>query len=410
MTTSTNTNTNINTKATKSSPIRIGLVGAAGRSGTLGPLASSVGFEITALCDINEEGLARAQQQFKAKKTFTDYSDMLDSGEIDAVIVGTPMQLHVEQSIAALEHDIHVLSEVTAAVTVEQCKELVACVEKSSAVYMMAENSNYLRPNMFINSLVEAGLFGEVYYAEGEYLHELKALFEETPWRRKWQSGVHGVTYPSHSLGPILQWFKGDRVTRVCCAESGSHYADPRGDKYACDTAVMLAQTAAGRLIKLRMDIVSDRPQSLANYQLQGTDGAYESSRGGPGDLGKLWLKSHCSTKEHWLELDTLMNQSAFAEFLPAGWRDATLKDILKTAGHGGSDYFIFEEFAKTIRGEIPCPIDIHQALDMTLPGIVSEQAVLRNEWVEVPDSRQWVSGGNADNVGNAGGGGVGGR
>ena len=33
-------------------------------------------------------------------------------------------------------------------------------------------------------SLVAEGLFGEVYYAEGEYLHELKALNVETPWRR----------------------------------------------------------------------------------------------------------------------------------------------------------------------------------------------------------------------------------
>ena len=40
---------------------------------------------------------------------------------------------------------------------------------------MMAENCNYDRSNVLVAELVRQGLFGEVYYAEGEYLHELKA-------------------------------------------------------------------------------------------------------------------------------------------------------------------------------------------------------------------------------------------
>ena len=46
----------------------------------------------------------------------------------------------------------------------------------------------------------------------------------------------------------------------------------------------MLCKTAKGALIKIRVDMLSDRPHAMNNHQLQGTDGAYESGRGGPGD------------------------------------------------------------------------------------------------------------------------------
>ena len=80
---------------------------------------------------------------------------------------------------------------------------------------MMAENYTYIRSNVLVRELVRRGLFGTTYYAEGEYLHELKGLNEVTRWRRTWQTGVAGVTYGSHSLGPILQWMPGDRVVSV---------------------------------------------------------------------------------------------------------------------------------------------------------------------------------------------------
>ena len=40
----------------------------------------------------------------------------------------------------------------------------------------------------------------QVYYAEGEYLHDVKALAVATPWRRHWQLGIRGLTYCSESM------------------------------------------------------------------------------------------------------------------------------------------------------------------------------------------------------------------
>jgi predicted dehydrogenase/ribosomal protein S18 acetylase RimI-like enzyme len=266
----------------------------------------------------------------------------------------------------------------------------VLASRKSNAIYMMAENYTYLKPNVLVRELARQGLFGVVYYAEGEYLHELKQLNETTPWRRQWQTGVDGVTYGTHSLGPILQWMPGDRVVRLSCEGSGHHYRDPRGDPYHDDTAVMLCKTARGVLIKIRVDMLSDRPHAMANYQLQGTDGCYESGRGGPGDRGKLWLRA-LSSEMRWHDVDALLADPAFAEkHLPEIWRHPPPEAV--RAGHGGGDFFEVRDFLDAVRGNAPCPIGIHEAMDMTLPGLISQQSIAHGGgWLDVPDSRSWT-------------------
>ena len=338
---------------------------------------------IHALCDVAEDALREAAQELGPAELHASYEDMLESAEIDAVIIATPMHLHAPQAMQALARGMHVLSEVTAAVSLDQCRELVSACKAAKSVYMMAENVNYTKPNVLVKALVERGLFGELYYAEGEYLHELKDLNERTPWRRVWQTGVRGITYGTHSLGPILNWMSGDRIVRVSCEGSGSHYVDPRGDHYHDDTSVMLAKTARGALIKVRVDMISERPSGMCTYQLQGTKGVYESARR-LGGVHRIWLKDLHEDKEAWHELSELE-----ADYLPDIWRKPSEEAV--KAGHGGGDYFVILDFIGAVTGEAPCPIGIHEAMDMTVPGLISQQSIERGgEWLGVPDTREW--------------------
>jgi predicted dehydrogenase len=356
---------------------------------------------VRAVCDVNTGELEAARQRLGAELAFADFEEMLEKGGIDAVIVGTPMPFHVPQSIAALRQGIHVLSEVPAAVSVQECMELAAACEASDAVYMMGENFTYLRPNVMVREMARRGEFGEVYYAEGEYIHELKGLNEITRWRRKWQTGIDGVTYGTHSLGPILQWFEGQRVESVCCAGSGHHYRDPRGDFYENqDSCVMLCRMSGGGLVKIRIDMLSDRPHNMAHYVLQGTLGSYESGRcvsdpnivflrsRYPGDA--LYDDNHdFAPKDAWEDLETL-----HATFLPDWYKEH--EEIALRAGHGGGDYFEILDFIDAIDGRRPCPIGIHQAMDMTLPGLISQRSVQQGgKWLNVPDSRKWTEPGS---------------
>lgn len=366
--------------------LNVGIAGAAGRGGSLRiALDGHPHARIHALCDANAEALRQVAQDFGTAETYVDYEEMLSSSQLDAVILGTPMPAHAGQAIQALRQGLHVLSEVTAAVSLEECRRLVAAQMQTDALYMLSENAIYTKPNMLIRSLAEQGLFGTIYYAEGEYLHELRDLNELTPWRRRWQTGVDGITYGTHSLGPILQWMPGDRVARVCCAGSGHHYRDPRGVLYENqDSCVMLAKTERDALIKIRVDMLSNRPHGMFNYALQGTEGAYESSRS-PEQRHRIWLSAMNPADRNWSDLTELEER-----FLPEPWRNPPAQAL--AAGHGGADYFVVRDFIASVRGEKPCPLDIHAALDMTLPGLISQDSIRQGgAWLEVPDSRNWI-------------------
>lgn len=370
--------------------LNIGIVGAAGRGASFrAPFDAHPRARIHAVCDLRADALQEAAQKLGASETYTDYSEMLDRSEIDAVVIGTPMQFHAPQAIMALERGIHVLSEVTAGISVQECQALVQATNRSRAVYMMAENYTYVKSVVLVKELVRRGLFGQVYYAEGEYLHELKELNEVTRWRRRWQTGIDGITYGTHSLGPILQWFsagqpKPDRVVRVCCEGSGHHYRDPRGAHYENqDSCVMLCKTRQEALIKIRIDMLSERPHAMHNHVLQGTQGAFESARV-PGQEHKIWLADLCPDRNTWIDLADLET-----DYLPDPWRNPP-PEALK-AGHGGGDYFEVLDFIDSIVEGTPPPIGIHEAMDMTLPGLISQQSIAQEGiWLEVPDSRTW--------------------
>jgi predicted dehydrogenase/N-acetylglutamate synthase-like GNAT family acetyltransferase len=367
--------------------IKVGIAGAGGRGGNFKDALEFNGATIQAVCDINAEKLLQSADIFNAPEAYCDYDEMIKNADIDAVIIGTPMQYHAEQSIKSLSAGKATLCEVTAGVSADECKKLTECAAQAKSIYMMAENYIYTKTVMLITELVKQGLFGDVYYAEGEYLHELKELNEETPWRRKWQTGIEGITYGTHSLGPILQWMTGDRVAKVCCEGAGYHHIDIRGDNYQQDSPVMLCKTVQSRLIKIRVDMLSDRPHACNNHVLQGNDGVFESSRGA-GDIDKIWLRN-VNTSMNWLGLDALMNVNELAnKYLPIEWRD----DNLYKYGHGGGDYLIIRDFLSAVRGECIPKIGIHEAMDMTLPGLMSQQAILNNNWVNVPDSRKWAA------------------
>jgi len=364
-------------------PIRLGIVGVVGRGQDfIDAIAANPQAQLTAVCDLQAEPMARIAAGAEVGGRYTEYERMLDEASLDAVIIATPMPLHVPQAITALERGLHVFSEVSACVSMDQARALVAACQASRGTYMMGEDFCYMRPNVLVRAMARAGLFGELFFAEGQYLHELKDHSETTPWRRKWHTGLNGCTYPTHSLGPVLQWMD-DRVTAVACTGSGHHYRDPRGDLYENDdTTTMMCRTVGGGLIEIRVDMISNRPHLMDYYSLQGTAGCYEAARG-LGDQPKVWLADR-SEELTWQPLEAFA-----AEFLPDEWLHPSPE--LLQAGHGGGDYLEIQDFIGAVVDGTPPPIGIHEAMDMTLPGLVSQESIAGGGvWLPVPDPREW--------------------
>ena len=245
---------------------------------------------------------------------------------------------------------------------------------------MFAENVNFDREVGIIGEMVRRGLFGELYFGEGGYIHELKGLFEQNPWRREWLVDRNGCTYATHPLGPLLDWTR-DRVATVSCLGSGHHYRDPAGNAYGMeDSVVMNCKLAGGGLLTLRVDMLSNRPHVTTYFTLQGTNGCFESGRG-MGERSRVWLADRCSGPGEWRPLEEFA-----AEFLPEGWRDAPQAAL--ASGHAGADHQVARAFVESVRSGTPA-IDLYRGLDMTLPGLLSQESIRRDGApVPVPDFR----------------------
>ena len=368
--------------------IRVGIAGQRGRA-FAGALRVIPGVELTALCNVDAAALNRQGEELEipAAGRFTDYEAMLEA--VDAVVVSTPMQLHTPQSIIALNAGKHVMSEVTACISMDECWKLRDAAEaaaKRGVVYAMAENYCYIKHNVLIREMCRKGLFGDLYFGEGEYLHEVRNLHHHADgsptWRYYWQVGTPGSTYPTHSLGPVMQWFKAvdpkEKIESVVCLGTGIH-SDPEHPHD--DTTILLCKLASGKLIKIRVDMMSNRPHQMTYYSLQGTHGVYEASRL-EGQPGHVWIgEPKDGDYRKWRPI------AEFEEHLPDDWKNPS-DEILK-AGHGGGDYFVARDFIRACRGESAPATDIYDALEWTAAGLLSTLS-LQNGGVplKMPDFR----------------------
>jgi predicted dehydrogenase len=368
--------------------LRIGIAGRRGAAFYAGVRALETA-ELTALCDLNATWLQQETREHEVPHAFVRFEDMLD--HVDAVVVATPMQVHAQQAILALQAGKHVMSEVTACVSLTECWRLLDAVKASSAAYMMAENYCYIRDNVLVKELVRKGFFGDPYYGEGEYLHDVKSLHHHqdgTPtWRYYWQVGVNGSTYPTHSLGPVMQWFRAahadERIDRVVCLGTGRR-TDP--EHVNEDTTIMLVKLASGKLIHIRLDMLSNRPHHMTYYALQGTEGVYECSRNDH-ERGHVWFGKNPSPGYVQDEHRAWRPIADFDDHLPEHWKNPPPEAL--RAGHGGGDYWVVKDFVDAALGEREAAIGIYDALEWTAAGLCSQISIEQDgASIKVPDFR----------------------
>ncbi len=363
-------------------PVRFGVIGLQRGQSFVRVCQANGGAIVTALYDID---VLRAEQSAAeiGATAFGDLESFLD-GPIDAVVVASPVPFHAQQAAAALRAGKHVLSEVTACDTLEDAHMLVRAARASKAMYMLAENYRYLDEVELIKRLHDAGKFGEIYFGEGEYIHDCKGLWRNEDGSLTWRGrGVMGV-YCTHSLGPLL-YITGDRVATVSAlAVPGCKY-DPQ---VTFPTMYLMQMvTEGGVTLRVRVDHVSPRPHQMAYYSIQGTEGSFEAWRGF-GDSSKVWLQS-----EHEPSLFHVPAQwHALAEqaerYIPERLH---VPPEAKRGGHGTSEYWLLPDFLAAVRGEQPAPIDVFRALDYTLPGLYARQsAEAGGVPVVVDDPRGW--------------------
>jgi predicted dehydrogenase len=356
--------------------VRIGVLGVGRGAGLARSARLAPSVELAALCDMSEERLAKASATMGVQSTYTSYEAMLDS-DVDAVLVASPMPLHVTHAVQALRAGKHVLSEVTAATSIEECWKLFEAVRDSGLKYMLAENYCYMRPWSIVLNMVRAGVFGEVYYGESDQLQDFATGLPHPDTAANWRTSElamrKGHHYITHDLGPLYQAF-GERVRQVVCLGSGQHHVSwAKAD----DTCVVLCEMESGKLIRIRLDFFSRRPNNYEYYGLQGTKACYEAPRG-PEDGHRVYVEGQ-TPRGTWQSL------WEYEQYLPEAWQKMPA-DAINDHYDGGAPLML-EDFARCILDNTRPPIDVVDALNMTAPGLVSEISRERGGApVEVPE------------------------
>lgn len=334
--------------------LRVGIAGLRRGQSITAAFAGINDVQILAVCDLDRTRAERFAAQHGASVVCVDYDELLES-EVDVIAVCTPAPLHAEHTIAAVSAGKHVLSEVPAAYSLEQCQAIIGAVESSGMKYMLAENCCFTELTRTWSEWIQAGKIGKPTYGEAEYVHDCRGIMMENG-QLTWRATLPPIYYCTHSLGPLL-WMLEDRCTSVSGLGTGCNVAPELG---ATDMQVGLFETAKGTVIKILCGFAVERHPSFHWYVVYGSRGALESQREPEG--------------HHRAELQG---------------EDQMQPHTLDAAGHGIAENRMVEAFVDSIRHDTKPPIDVYDAMAYSAPGIYahlsSEQG---GERLAIPDFR----------------------
>ncbi len=177
--------------------------------------------EITAVADIKPDRLEWAKEQLPDVKTFDNASALMDSGEVDAILIATPHYDHPVLAIEGLEKGLHVMSEKPAGVFTKKVREMNAAADKSDKIFgiMFNQRTNCLYRKA--HELVHSGKYGEmkrVTWIITDW-YRTQAYYNSGGWRATWSGEGGGVLLNQcpHQLD-LWQWICGmpEKITAVC--------------------------------------------------------------------------------------------------------------------------------------------------------------------------------------------------
>ena len=336
--------------------IRLGIWGL-GRGMTFYRSCEALGIDVVAGCDYNAHMREAFLKQCPNAFVTANHEEFLKQ-DMDAVLVATYSTEHCDDTILALEAGKHVLAEVTSFHTMAQGVRLVEAVEKAGLVYQLAENYPFTKRNMFLADQYEKGLFGELQYAEFEYVHNCVTLaytyIDGVPIApgntvHFWRSWVNFHYYNTHSLGPVMN-ITGLRPTRIVslpCKPGVPGFLDTECQQIAPS----LINMSNGSIMRNFMGATSS---DVHTARLWGTLGAAEDT--GQGLMLRLGggISKAASLK---LAIDPEWPQG-FGE-------------LAEQTGHGGGDFWVLYYFAREIREGTAGPFSIYGAAACTSAGIL---------------------------------------
>jgi len=402
-------------RAPKLDRVRTGFIGVGARgSGHVEQMLLLDGVEVMAICDnhaptAEASGAAVRKVGKPAPELYTkgdhDYRRMLERDDIDIVVISTPWEWHAPMAVDAMKAGKHVFLEVPAALTTEECWQLVDTSEQTQRHCMMMENVCYGREELMVLNMCRQGLFGELLHGEAAYIHDLRGQMHEEErgtgsWRTHHYKKRNGNLYPTHGLGPICQYMninRGDKLEYLSSVSSPSrareiyakkHFPEThkwRKGGFVCgDINTTIVKTALGRSIMIQWDEQLPRPYNRLNL-IQGTQGIW-------GGFPNRIVREADERDEHmssanthsWVQGGGL--EPWFARY-DHPLHQAVAKDPANKGGHGGMDFIMLWRIVYCLRNGLPVDQDVYDAAAWSVITPLSEWSVAhKSQSVDIPD------------------------
>jgi len=313
--------------------------------------------------------------KIKGIKVAKSFEDLLDTAGLDAVIICSPPQYHVEQTVAALEAGLHVFSEVPMAINENDIKKIINAEDNSGKVYQLGENYCFYSEVLFAGHLASSGKIGPIVYTESEYLHDVTYRWREgnfgdinTPRIDSWYQLFDPLMY-AHTIGPAQVALGGIKkpisfIEVVSYANDiGGYQANP-----ICHPAkafqVGLFKTETGAIAKCANAYIFAREPSRLIIQVTGSLGTYECYQ--IGKPGRLFLTDghKISKSRHRKGKSKIVDNRELSTIIPP------VEGL-----HYGSSVRIMDDWLQAIDNNIKPVIHAKIAANFCLSGIAASKS-----------------------------------
>jgi predicted dehydrogenase len=337
--------------------IRVGLVGYG-----VCNFAAAFGFqdhpnvEIAAVSDLVPERCNALAERVKCDIKYPSLEELVKDDNVEAVFVATDAPSHARHCIEALNHGKHVATAVPAVWgSLEDAEKLFETVKRTGLKYMMFETSMFHERLYAMRQIYEAGGFGKIVYAEGEYWH-----FDEKGIRsyNNWRHCSPPLWYPTHGTAYYVGVTDGSFIKVSCLGMPSDIERYKEKNKYnnPFSTEIALFRTSEGGMARMGKSM---------DTRGHGYGGETGRARGTKGSYYEKY--------------------EGVAENLPDLTRPP-LPPGVSAGGHGGSHGLLMDEFVTAILQDRKPLVDVAMALNMTVGGVVAHQSALKDgELMDIP-------------------------
>jgi predicted dehydrogenase len=349
--------------------------------------------EMYAVCRRNRAELDKCGDKFGVKVRYTDFHELLQDPNVDAVHINSPIPDHAPQSLAALKAGKHVACTVPMATSVEECRQLVEQQRKAGKVYMMMETVVYSREYLFVKELYDKGELGRIQFLRGSHQQDMDG------WPEYWP-GLPPMWYATHCVSPCLAILSKPGqpalADSVVCHGSG-RIRDDLVKKYNSPFAVETATfTIKGS------DVVAEVTRSLfdtarqyrESFDVTGSKKSFEWQQV-ENEEPVIHTKSSAERPIPEPEIPKRTRVPDYAHLLPepvrrftqpAAIQDAEHLSFLQGGGHGGSHPHLAHNFLMAVLGEQPAFPDASTSANWTMVGLCAHESAMKGgERVKIP-------------------------